>query len=350
MVLLEKNRYPFHRVCGEYISLESWNFLEKKLEIPLSTLDLPLITQLRITTQQHQLKVSLPLGGFGISRFQLDDKLAQVAVQRGVELLQNTSVTGIHFSENKHFITYADHTISATICVGAFGKRSHIDKLLQRPFIKNAAPAPRNYVGVKYHVKADLPSNLIELHLFEQGYCGISQIEQQKYCMCYLTTAEKLQQAGGSIGKMEQQIAAQNSILGNYLERFERLYERPLAISQINFQPKSAVENHILMVGDAAGLITPLCGNGMSLAFHSADILMNFITSFFEQKIEREELEKFYQKKWNSHFKNRLLVGRLMQHWFFKMPLINAGLSFFKRCPSLAIPLIRLTHGKDFTV
>jgi flavin-dependent dehydrogenase len=28
-VLFEKNSYPFHKVCGEYISMESWSFFGK---------------------------------------------------------------------------------------------------------------------------------------------------------------------------------------------------------------------------------------------------------------------------------------------------------------------------------
>ena len=27
VILFEKEKYPFHKVCGEYISLESWNFI-----------------------------------------------------------------------------------------------------------------------------------------------------------------------------------------------------------------------------------------------------------------------------------------------------------------------------------
>src|SRR5262245_26634487 len=71
-ILLEKEKYPFHKVCGEYISLESWNFLEE-LGMPLSQLDLPIIRNLLVTAPNgKKLEHSLPLGGFGISRYKLD--------------------------------------------------------------------------------------------------------------------------------------------------------------------------------------------------------------------------------------------------------------------------------------
>src|SRR5579863_10090348 len=48
VALFEKEKYPFHRVCGEYISLESWNFLEE-LGVPLSDWNLPVIRKVLIS-------------------------------------------------------------------------------------------------------------------------------------------------------------------------------------------------------------------------------------------------------------------------------------------------------------
>src|SRR5687768_7067733 len=66
VVLFEKERFPFHKVCGEYISLESWNFL-KSLGLPLEELNLPIIKTLMLTAPNGKaLQAELPLGGFGI--------------------------------------------------------------------------------------------------------------------------------------------------------------------------------------------------------------------------------------------------------------------------------------------
>ena len=91
-VLFEKEKYPFHRVCGEYISLESWNFLQE-LGVPLSDLNLPVIRRLQVTSVNgNYLEHRLPLGGFGISRYLLDQQLAGIAAQSGVTLLQGTTI------------------------------------------------------------------------------------------------------------------------------------------------------------------------------------------------------------------------------------------------------------------
>ena len=80
VILLEKEVYPFHRVCGEYISMESWDYL-KRLGVPLDKMDLPRISKLQITSiGGDALLQQLPLGGFGISRYLLDSTLADIAM------------------------------------------------------------------------------------------------------------------------------------------------------------------------------------------------------------------------------------------------------------------------------
>ncbi|HSU51462.1 MAG TPA: FAD-dependent oxidoreductase, partial [Segetibacter sp.] len=48
VVLFEKENYPFHKVCGEYISFESWPFLER-LGVDLKALHLPVIKKLNLS-------------------------------------------------------------------------------------------------------------------------------------------------------------------------------------------------------------------------------------------------------------------------------------------------------------
>src|ERR1700730_12175158 len=96
-ILFEKEKYPFHRVCGEYISLESWNFLEE-LGLPLSDMNLPLITKLLVSAPNGKyIEQDLPLGGFGISLYTIDYELSKIAKLEGVELLAETKITDAYF-------------------------------------------------------------------------------------------------------------------------------------------------------------------------------------------------------------------------------------------------------------
>lgn len=89
VILFEKEKYPFHKVCGEYISLESWDFLIDLGVDLVGGMKVPIITQLHVSAANGRLvKQKLPLGGFGISRYLLDDTLAKLARANGVRFLK----------------------------------------------------------------------------------------------------------------------------------------------------------------------------------------------------------------------------------------------------------------------
>src|SRR5580700_10378103 len=150
--LFEKEKYPFHKVCGEYISFESWNFLQV-LGVPLSDWNLPTIRRLMISAPNGKfLEHNLPLGGFGLSRYTLDSTLAEIAKRSGVALLQQNKVSDIE-TDGVFSIRNAGETITSNLVCGSFGKRSNLDIKWKRPFTNGKNSRFNNYVGVKYHVR-----------------------------------------------------------------------------------------------------------------------------------------------------------------------------------------------------
>src|SRR6201992_3131460 len=107
VALFEKEAYPFHKGCGEYISLESWNFLEE-LGLPLSDWNLPVIRNLLLSAPNgRMLEHELPLGGFGISRYKIDAALAAIARQAGVEVHESVRVTDVRFEKQRFMVQTA---------------------------------------------------------------------------------------------------------------------------------------------------------------------------------------------------------------------------------------------------
>src|SRR5450755_3430904 len=95
VIVIEKEIYPFHRVCGEYISFESWNFLES-IGYPLSDMDLPVIKNLVVSAPNgNKVAHALTLGGFGISRYKIDAELAQIARESGAIVQEDEKVKDI---------------------------------------------------------------------------------------------------------------------------------------------------------------------------------------------------------------------------------------------------------------
>jgi flavin-dependent dehydrogenase len=353
VVVLEKESFPHHKVCGEYVSRESWNFLSS-LGLPLSQWDLPLIDSLVLTAPSGTtFTARLPLGGFGISRYRLDSELALLARESGVVLLEETKVEEAKFGDEVFHLSFhsrrtAEKSLQAKLACGAFGKRSNLDVRWNREHLQKVDRRLDNYVGVKYHLQANWPADEIGLHNFPGGYCGISRIEDGRYCLCYMTRAQVLKDCGNSVAGMEEKVLFQNPHLKRILESSTVLESFPVTISQIGFRAKSQVENHLLMLGDAAGMITPLCGNGMSIALHTAKLAATHMDAYLNGKEGRAEMEAGYAGDWKNAFSRRLRTGRLLQSFFGGRRLSNAFVGAFRTFPFLASPVIRMTHGEPF--
>ncbi len=344
VTLFEEKRYPFHRVCGEYISNEVIPFLKKNEIYPHDLNPWP-ITNFRLTsTSGNSLESPLDLGGFGISRFSFDHWLSEKAKQQGVEIIHDRVISCI-FQENTFQIETRNSGIfDSDLTIGSFGKRSTLDKKLDRDFIQNKYP----YIGVKYHLKTkEVDDTYIELHNFKDGYCGISRVENETFNLCYLSHRSNLKNAG-SIPEMEQEILFQNPHLKRIYQNSEFLFDQPEVINEITFKPKEPVYKHILMTGDAAGMITPLCGNGMAMAIHSSKLISELIIENIRSGFNRAQLETDYSETWKKYFARRLWAGRKIQHLFGASVISEVAVGFGKIFPPFTKKLMVKTHGQPF--
>ncbi len=344
VTVIEKKSYPFHRVCGEYISNEVVPYL-KSLGLYPGQFGLSSINQLQITSVNGRAAfMPLDLGGFGISRYQFDFFLYQQAVESGVTFMLNSEVEECSFQDDHFLLKTSGDQLEADIVVGSFGKRSRLDVQLQRSFIRKRSP----YVGVKYHIRLkEFPANLIALHNFSNGYCGISRVEDNRVNLCYLTHRDNLKDHG-QIKNMEEKVLFRNPFIRSIFESAEFLFDKPETINEISFETKSPVVDHILMAGDSAGMITPLCGNGMAIAIHSASLLSPLVVRFAQGHCSRKEIESAYSHTWHQQFSRRLWTGRLIQRLFGKEWTSNFAVNLAAYGQPVAAFLVRKTHGKPF--
>ena len=140
VTVIEKNKFPHHKVCGEYLSSEIIPYL-RWLDIDLTSQTPVAIHQLEFTTVNGKMiRAALPLGGIGITRFQLDFSLYRRAVDLGCRVLQQ-QVTGVSFVDGLFDLkTKEGMELSADVVLGAFGKRSSLDIKLSRNFIQKQSP------------------------------------------------------------------------------------------------------------------------------------------------------------------------------------------------------------------
>lgn len=342
VTLIEKNAYPQHKVCGEYISNEVLPYLQHLDADPLSIGAKKINRFLLSTTRGKTIETRLPLGGFGISRYAFDLFLYRKALASGC-VVRTETVADVQFVNNRFTVTTREgNQTKAPLVIGAYGKRSNLDIKLERDFIRNKSP----FVAVKTHMQGNFPEDLVALHNFKGGYCGVSQVENGNLNVCFLANYKSFREYK-NIDLFIESVLFRNPHLKRVFEDSTPVFDQPLTISQVSFSDKSTIEDHILMCGDAAGMIHPLCGNGMAMAIHSAKILSEQIIDYFQPgNGSRANLEQSYTKAWHSEFRKRIATGRVLQGFFGKDNLARVIMYGLTHVPGVLPAIIRQTHGK----
>ena len=344
VLLIEKNSFPHHKVCGEYVSNEVLSYLNS-LEIDPFSEGAVSISKLKISNYNNkEIETKLPLGGFGMSRYHFDNLLFNKIKEKCNVVFK--TVESISFQSEIFTVTTQDNIeYKAKYVVGAHGKRSNIDKKLNRKFSKQQSP----WLAVKAHYDYEFPLDTVALHTFKGGYCGLSKTETEAVNACYLTTYSSFKKYKG-IEDFQKNNLSKNPNLKQFFSEAIPLFDSPITIGQISFQPKNPVENHIFMIGDSAGLIHPLCGNGMAMAIHSAKLFSEvFLKHHKDNKINRNTLEKEYEKQWNKTFSNRLSTGRYVQKLLMNETTANISFSLLNKFPGMLNAIIKKTHGNPIT-
>ncbi|MGH1386488.1 NAD(P)/FAD-dependent oxidoreductase [Kordia sp.] len=346
VLLIEKGNYPSHKVCGEYISNESISFLNG-LGLEEVLADSPKIDRLFLSSPSGiSVRRKLDIGGIGISRYKLDYELYLQAKKTGVDIKTDTKVTNItREGHGAYSVETSKQSYQTSIVIGAFGKNSSIDKVLGLNY--KAKNKKNLYVAVKYHIKADFDTSVVEMHNFEGGYCGISSIEDDKINLSYITKASAIKKFG-SIEKMEKHVLSKNPHLRKYFEDATFLFKSPLTISHLHFGTKKTVVNDIIMIGDSAGNIAPLSGNGMSIALKSSQLAFNEIERYFNSKISYKKMTDSYNEQYNIFFKNRISHAKFINLFFLSPFFSNIAFAFLKIFPKPIDWMSKKIRGDHF--
>ncbi len=347
VVVAEKEDYPRHRVCGEYIAAESLPFLHRIGFDPevFSSSWITLFEAVFPNGNIHRCR--LDPGGFGLSRFELDNALYKLAVNNGARVLTRTQVYGIAGGDPVEEIFRINTGAGEFRCRYAVASAGRaVAGLLgtRRP-----AGNAKRYFGVKYHVRMDFPRDLIRIALFDGGYCGMSAIEDDLFCFCYMADAAGLKKWHNDIGAFERHVLAGNPELKRVMQQMNKV-NGPVTAANFQFGYHSTDHGPWVLAGDSAGFIPPLTGNGMSLAFRSAEILGTMLIRAMGEGWTHEQLQKEYRQYGLNYLKRRIKKGIFLQSLILNRTssqnrFLSVMLSTF---PALLHRLTKQAVGKPF--
>ncbi|MFO8099010.1 MAG: NAD(P)/FAD-dependent oxidoreductase [Salinibacter sp.] len=341
--LLEQHTYPRHKLCGEFLSPEAQaSFRRLDVLDDVMAAGARPIHQTRLTAPNGSATDhALPAPALGLSRYRLDTLLFERACDAGVDGRTGTRATGIQGSLHEGFVV--DTTtgpVRGRVVLGAYGRRTRLDRSLNRPFLNVSSP----YVGFKAHYKGPGVPETIELHSAPGGYCGVSPVEDDRANVCWIGRVDALKAAGGTPEGMLSDLR-QNPDLDARLKNLTRVSDQFEAVSQVPLMPKSRFVDDICMVGDAAGMIAPLCGDGMAMALQAADLATPLVSDFVADQRPAASFRREYNRQWRNTFGVRMRLGRWVHTAAFRP---GAASTLVRAChwlPPLARWLIRSTRG-----
>ena len=348
VLLAEQSTYPRHKLCGEFLSPEAQSsfrrlgVLEAAHDAGAATIRQTRLTAPSGTATKH----TLPNTALGLSRYQLDRLLFRQACATGVDGRPGTRVTNVDGSLDEGFaVTVGGETVEARLVLGAYGRRGHLDRTLDRPFLKQRTP----YVGFKAHYAgssaADV-SNTIELHSAPGGYCGLSPVEDDRINVCWIGHTDALTDAGGTPAAMLKESLRQNPVLDERLRGLHRVSDQFRAVSQVPLMPKSRFAGGVCMIGDAAGMIAPLCGDGMAMALRTADLVSPLASEYLDGRRSSSSFRTAYETTWTNTFGRRMRLGRWIHAAAFRPGAARFLVQSCRFLPPFARWLIRTTRGR----
>ena len=329
VVLVEREKFPRHKLCGEFISPECLaHFAE------LDVLDEMLeVGGYRITETVFYApdgkSVSVPSRWFGgealsISRAEMDFCLIKKAREVGVKVLEETQVTGIMF-ENDEICGVKVRTkegstqeISADLTIDATGRANVLTRLAEKTFLTQRTKNKEQrlkLVGFKTHLEnVNLEKGVCEIYFFRGGYGGLSFVENNRANHCFLIRAETVKEFAGDADKILEKVIFQNKRAREAMCEAKPMFDW-LAVSVNGFGRKNLYPaKNLFTVGDAAAFIDPFTGSGMLMALESAEILARSISG---NALSSNKIAEDYKILHHQKFQKRMRVCSIMRRAAF---------------------------------
>lgn len=349
VVVVEASRGPRDKVCGEFLSPESAQLLKELGAFErVQRHHPPRIDRVRLTTPDGvRWDAPLPGAGFGLSRRAFDADLLEQARAVDAIVRTGTSVTDVRGDLDGGFTVEtrsagAASRVQARVVIGAHGKRSSVDRTLDRAFLR----APGAFVGLKAHFRGPSTGSRVELHAFDGGYCGLSAIEEKRTNLCLLVRQSVYQRVGNTPNFVAW-MTEQNPALREWLSSAGQISPWH-SIAQVSFAPRAPVDRDVLMAGDSAGLIAPLAGDGMSMALQAGLLAAGWAGDFLAGRVTSESLRRGYARAWQHEFGQRLNVGRVLQAVMLRPRMLSPGLRAAVLAPALGSFFVARTRSTRF--
>ena len=350
-LVIERDRFPRDKVCGEFVSAEGCAVLARLGLLPKLAAQgaMPMDACLLADGKGRSVEAPLPdlpragRTALGITRAVLDEILLRHAASCGASVREQTIATSPFLEDGRvtGVVTRpsdaggADETIKATFVVAADGRRSMLQRALHPTIGDPMTTSSRSWFGFSAHFpdRTQGLSRRIELFVFEGGYAGLGPVEGGRLDLALIARVDALNACGNSPQRLFEERMLGNPLLVERLGN-DAPCSRWRSIGPLRFNVRMPASHGAILLGDAAGTIDPFSGEGMSNALRGAELALPFVMDALEAGGLTEAKARAWSSRWRSAFapvtRRVRLLGTIFQH---------------PRPASLAMSLLHLPQG-----
>ncbi|MCM2316718.1 MAG: NAD(P)/FAD-dependent oxidoreductase [Thermoanaerobaculia bacterium] len=355
VAVFDRDEFPRDKLCGEFLSYDALPVLDLiGLGPALDEVGATRIRTCRLIGPTFNYSFELPREARGISRLRLDEMLLRRAAALGASVHEGWTVdtvtrTAAGFALHVRDGSREAHHVTAKLVVGAWGRWGRIDRQLERPFTRDTA---RRHFGFKRHYRVlpegQVPADhTIDLYSFARGYLGVNAVEGDTVNICGLVHASRLDGHRGGWETFVDNLSGEGEHFARLFGAHEPAQEHFLSSEPVIFAARSPVVSGILMVGDAAGLIDPLAGNGMAMAIQSALVAATLVVR--RPELDADAIASEYETAYRDLFLDRIRWSRRVA-WILSRPWLVDRAARILRAPSIGSLLLARTRATDAQV
>jgi flavin-dependent dehydrogenase len=331
-LLLERKKETERKVCGEYLCPEGVKLLK---ELNLFDKLCKGFNELRGMVLVSPTGIIVPSyfpgnskkseKGLSLNRKQFDENILNLAVEAGACLLTDKTVTSVFKNaSNKWQVNTKDENFEFDLLIAADGRQSKVGHLLGH--IKTI-DTRRAAIHCYLPRKIDRGQRLGEMHILSNDrYCGLDPITDDQVNFSIVCNSKLL--------KKETPLSIINEAISNS-KRLNLMFDQVESDKQIEIKIVTSLKNkntylagnNLAYIGDAAGFIDPLTGEGIYNALFSAHLLVKSINQTSNLS---EALQLYKKKKWISGFQKQTL--NIFFQFLIRRPfLVHLTAKYLKR-------------------
>ncbi len=361
VLLVEQKKFPRAKLCGEFISPECLNhFARLGVSDQMMSAGGECLSQTVFYSRSGR-SVDVPSEWFdhqkgalalGLSRAEMDQRLLERARAAGVDVLEETQVTGLIQTGPRVCgvqlrSTQAVNEAHARVVIDATGRTRALARRLNGPQKQDHRERAR-LVAFKAHFENARPAPATcEIYFYPGGYGGLSSIENGLANLCFITAASDVRACQADPETVLRKIVSRNSRAAYCLAEATVSGEW-LAVSLESFGRQEPAPNAgLIMVGDAAAFIDPFTGSGMLMALESGELAARAIVQHLQTLRNNGPFDVFardYRRRYRQQFAARLRVSAMLRRAAFVPRLAELAMRFFGVSKSLRRSLAHATR------